>query len=474
MFDRLDDTIVAISSPPGVSPRGIVRLSGPRAMELADTVFEGPERPLRDQTTGWQRSSGRVRIDRTARVPGEAYVFRAPASYTRQDLVELHLPGVPAVLAMVLELLTGAGARPAEPGEFTARAFFAGAMDLTEVEGVAAVIHAQNDAQLRASEALLHGELNRQCTRCRDELADLLALIEARIDFAEEPEDFVSTQKIAETLDRIAQPLGRLCRDAPAAERFEVLPTVLIAGRPNVGKSTLFNRLTGMDRAIQSATAGTTRDLICAPLTLAGGEVLLVDSAGLREDAATEEPSPADDPDRLAERASRQAIERADAVLLVVDATEPFSAADDPLFGQLQGRAVTIVANKIDLMTPAERSSRQVQTGFKPEVLAISALSGEGLDDLRRAIDRMLFAGQRSHETPLLALSNRQREAASEACEALQRGRKLCAESAANEEPIELMAIEVRAAMNALSLLSGQVVTEALLGRIFERFCVGK
>lgn len=474
MFDQLDDTIVAISSPPGIGPRGIVRLSGPQARGLAASIFETRNPPALLDAPPWRRLAGRVRIDDTARVPAEAYVFLKPASYTRQDLVELHVASSPPVLAMITEQLTRAGARQAEPGEFTARAFFAGALDLTEVEGVAAMIAATNDSQLRASEALLHGELSRRTVHHRDELADLLALIEARIDFAEEPYAFITPDAVAETLENTLKSLQVLTRDAPAVERLEVLPTILLTGRPNAGKSTLFNRLTGMDRAIRSATAGTTRDLVSAPLTLPGGEALLIDSAGLLADDEAG-PSLAEDiPDRLAQTTARQALKQADVIVLVADAREALHPSDESLLRQLTGRCVCLAANKADLLPRSQPVDLQAHARVGCTTVTISALDGQGVDTLRTTLDSLVFAGSRPHGEAILALSNRQRESLREACDALRNAIELCPREHAAQEPTELIAMEIRSAMNALSHLTGEIMTDDLLARVFARFCVGK
>jgi len=474
MFDRLEDTIVAISSPAGVGVRGIVRLSGPEARPLAAGVFRTDERSSLTDVPAWRRVFGRVRIDEFAELPAEAYMFRAPASYTRQDLVELHVPGAPPVLAMVMEQLTRAGARPAEPGEFTARAFLNGAMDLTEVEGVAAVIAARNDSQLRASEALLHGELSRRTLHHREILAGLLALVEARIDFAEEPYAFISPETVVEALQETLNSLENLHRDAPSVERLEVLPTVLLAGRPNAGKSTLFNRLTGTDRAIRSATAGTTRDLLSAPLALESGEVLLLDGAGLDADAGTGAAAKPDGPEYRAQAAVRQALHQADAVVLVIDATEPVHPADLALLGELTDRCSCIAANKIDLASPTQRARWTDPIVAGHVAVAVSALTGEGIGTLRTDLDHHVFTGSKPHGRATLALSNRQHEALREACEAVRAALGLCGQMSEGREPTELIAMEIRAAMNALSHLTGEVMTEDLLGRIFARFCVGK
>ena len=474
MLDRLDDTIVAISSPVGTSLRGVVRLSGDRALALATAVFENDERELLSEVGGHRRLFGRVRIDSAARVPAEAYVFRAPASYTRQDVVELHMIGSPPVLAMVLDLLTSQGARPAEPGEFTARAYFAGAMDLTRVEGVAAIIHARNDSQLRASEALLHGKLSQQTTACRDRLADVLALIEAEIDFAEEPIEFISLTQLIQTVGEIADTLARLYEHAPSAERLEVLPEVLLIGRPNVGKSTLFNRLTGMDRAIQSATAGTTRDVISSPLTVPGGEVLLLDSAGLFEARDPSKPADTDELTILAEQATRRSLVLADVLVLLADVNAPFEAARSLLANCGSGRPVLFVAHKTDTLTPRARASWMAQAGVPPDLIGVSSQTGEGIDTLRAELGRTLFSGLESTGAQHLALSNRQRDALRNAHDALQRARQLCDASSTLCDHTELLALELREAMNALSLLVGEVAPEELLDRIFSGFCIGK
>lgn len=492
MFDRTDDTIVAISSPPGIGLRGIVRLSGPDAVRLAAGVFEGPDGASLLDTPGHRRIMGAVRIDARACIPAEAYVFRAPASYTRQDIVELHTVGSPPVLAMLLDALTATGARPAEPGEFTARAFFAGVLDLTEVEGVAAMIHARNDSQLRASEALLHGDLSRRSIALRDELADLLALLEAEIDFVEESIEFINARQVIEILGRICGALDALLRDSPAIERLEALPRVMLVGRPNAGKSTLFNRLTGVDRAIQSATAGTTRDVLGAPLRVSGGEVILLDSAGMdivdqqlqgreptgeispsapvgRSPQPTGRESTFADPAALAEAATRRSLATADLILLVVDATDRPTEAVRSLRAALSGRPVIIVFNKVDACPP-----EAIEQDDSPEGIRVSALTGEGIAALRDRLGQLLFEQAESHGGELIALSNRQRMALREARDALREALDLFENTRKITDFSELLALHTREAMNALSLLTGEIATEELLGRIFSRFCIGK
>jgi len=474
MLDRPNDTIVAISSPPGASVRGVVRLSGPEALALADKVFEGEHGTRVAQASGHHRLIGTIHLDNGARLPAEAYVFRAPASYTRQDIVELHTVGSPPILAALCEQFIALGARHAEPGEFTARAYFSGAMDLTRVEGVAAMIHARTDSQLRASEALLHGQLSRRSAAMRERLADLLALIEARIDFADEPIEFTSRSEILAVLDQTIAELDRLLREAPSIERLDVLPEVLILGRPNAGKSTLFNRLTGMDRAIQSAVAGTTRDVIAAPMRLGDAEVMLIDSAGLTETEDQQDADDEDHPDLLAQQATRRALASSDLTLLVVDATAPFDPACDPLLAALADRPACVVASKTDAIPDGRPPAWIGPVSLVHPVVTVSAHTGQGMGALQDEIRKRVFSEVEPHGTELLALSSRQRSALSDAREALNRARFTCNDNDAHHDHAELLALEVREAVNSLSLLTGEMVTEELLGRIFARFCIGK
>ncbi len=476
MFSQLDDTIVAISSPPGSGVRGVLRLSGPQAFELASTVFTPADGSNITDARGHQRLCGSLRIAEDATLPAEAYTFRAPASYTRQDLVELHAIGSPPVLAILLERLTAGGARIAEPGEFTGRAYLSGAMDLTRVEGVAAMIHAQTDAQMRASEALLHGALSRRTHAMRDELADLLALIEAEIDFAEEPIEFISSESILATIERTAADLQELLEKSESVERLELCPRIVLVGLPNAGKSTLFNALTGVDRAIQSATAGTTRDVIVAPLKLAHGEVLLCDTAGVFTPSETSDPGL---PDALAllekvEIATARAIATADLILVVLDILQAPVQTLATIVPRLKGRRYAIVVNKIDQLQ-ASGNELALTLGDTGNVLAeVSAATGRNIDQLLLRLDENLLSYADKQGEALLSLSNRQRQALREAVDALHRARELVLPEACADTHRELLAMEIRQAMQALSLLLGEVTTEDLLGRIFSRFCIGK
>jgi len=474
MFDRLDDTIVAISSPAGVSARGIIRLSGPKAFTLAASVFNCDNQTPLDRAAGYKCIAGRVKIDEPHTLPAQAYTFRAPKSYTRQNVVEIHTIGSPPILTIILEQLTAQGARPAEAGEFTARAYFHGALDLTRVEGVAAIINARNDSQLRASEALLHGKLSRETTRLRDKLADLLALVEAEIDFVEEPVEFISQRQITETIDYVADAIQQLLQNATSIERLDVLPEILLAGPPNAGKSTLFNQLTGMDRAIQSATAGTTRDVISAPLTVPGREVMLLDSAGLGHPENPKSKIQKSHPAYLAQTASRRSLASADMILLIVDIIENPEQTIQQLTTTLPNSPTVVVANKIDKLPENQLPQIIAKLEKRQPIIAVSALTGQGMEQLRDQISKKLFSGAAPHGTDLLALSNRHRTALGDAYETLVNAKAICDAQTIPDDNIELLALHVRDAMNHLSMMVGEVTTDDLLGRIFSSFCIGK
>ncbi|MFQ5429445.1 MAG: tRNA modification GTPase [Phycisphaerae bacterium] len=494
---NVDDTIVAVSSPPGAAARGIVRLTGTDALPIAAGLFRptggapvespgGPPRhptastgppqapgPCREASLAFLRNvaapaylEGHVMIGRSE-LPAALYLFRQPRSYTRQDVVEFHLLGAPAVLGLLTEACIARGARRAEPGEFTARAFLSGALDLSQVHGIAGVIAARSDLQLQAAERLLHGDLSETAGRAREMLADLLSLVEGTLDFADEPIEFITPAELAEKLAAIHDALRSTAEAGLRAERWGELPQIAIVGRPNVGKSSLLNRLTGLDRAICAPVPGTTRDRLSAPLELGDIACLLVDAAGLT-DAVGEV-------DAKAQAATGRAVRDADLLLVVTDLTRPETAgaASDLVRHRLP---IIVVGNKVDLLSRdggAAAADALSATRCGPVCLT-SAVTGEGCEALKRRIvsaltDRPARAGEAA-----IALVAEHREALREAVAAVARAIRICDCSPESLAEADLVAAELHAAADALGRLVGRDPTEAMLGRIFSRFCVGK
>lgn len=447
-----------------------MRLSGPDALHIADALFRSSDGPSPMDAKGFARLDGRVLIDQAPGLPAECYVFRAPRSYTRQNTAELHVIGSVPLLAMLVEQAVKHGARTAGPGEFTARAFLAGAMDLTQAEAVASVIAARSDSELRAAQRSKEGELADQARALADGLTELLSLVEADIDFSEEPIDFVSPAGVRDRLARLGGRLDDLLERSASTERLSVLPVVTLTGAANAGKSTLLNALTGLDRAICSATAGTTRDVLSAPLKLPGGEVLLQDTAGHAHNA--------DEISHLWGEQTRMAAGRADVVCLVVDVTADATLGLLTAFRALRGHArLLVAANKIDLLEGPDTRNRicELEETCSPaRVYGISALSGAGLAELRHAIaERTAGSPGAAHDAPV-ALNARQRKAFAECRTAMHRAGELTDQVAQTIDCAELVALEIREALDALGCVTGRVTPEDVLGRIFGSFCIGK
>ena len=474
-FDT-EDTIAAISTAPAEALRGILRISGSDALSLVKKIFQTDDK----QFSSWTRRYGRVKLTEQIGCPAQLYVFRSPHSYTGQDMAELHLPGAPVLLQMVLESLLQLGARSAEPGEFTARAFLNGRMDLSEAEAVAEVISARSDAQLRGAERMLAGALHQKCAQITSQLADILALLEANIDFSDQDIELASAQQLSERILAVQNDLEQLLADSRSWEELSHLPRVVVAGPSNAGKSSLTNALLGMDRSIVNSLAGTTRDVLTGPLQLGHGECLLIDSAGLGpvEDLLAEE----------ARQAAQQAVATCDLLLWVMDGSDSRSPeqfeADVHTLETLNCQSSCIaVINKIDICSDSGSRVRAMQqlvcergeqgvSAVASDPVAVSALRGDRLDVLKRQIEWTLHDGMIECADPVLALTVRQREALQAGIENLQQACLVLSDK--ESTAAELAALELREGLDHFGAISGAVVTEEVLGRIFSRFCIGK
>ncbi|MGA7885487.1 MAG: tRNA uridine-5-carboxymethylaminomethyl(34) synthesis GTPase MnmE [Acidobacteriaceae bacterium] len=455
------ETIVAISTPPGRGGIGIVRLSGPHAGEISGKLVR-----MRAPMEHARARLADVPDPETSEKLDEAVVtwFAKPNSYTGEDLVEIAAHGSPVVLEMLVRLALRAGARLARPGEFTERAFLAGRMDLTEAEAVRDLIEAQTLYQARVAAEQMGGALSRRVHPAKEKLVELIALLEAGIDFAEDDVEVTPDAEIVTFVKTISAELRNLAKSWEHGRMVHAGLRLAIVGRPNVGKSSLFNRLLERERAIVTAQPGTTRDLVTERMSLGGIPLELVDTAGLRETS--------EEAETIGVRKSREVLADADLVLVVLDASVPMRGDERELIASLAGRHVLVAANKCDLpMDGAEEESvwEGPETAPAAGLVRTSALTGEGVQALRDALAEMIRNPAGERESGILT-SLRHFEAVSGALEALDAARQAIAEKI----PHEMLLLHLYAALRQLDSLTGETTTEDVLNRIFSSFCIGK
>ena len=451
------DTIVAVATGPGRGAIGIVRISGPEAIPIASGLFHGKKELAKmagfTAAHGWVFEDGQ-RLDEVL-----SLVLRAPNSYTREDTVEFHCHGGPLPLRRVLAAAVRAGARPAEPGEFTKRAFLAGRLDLAQAEAVADLIASETEAAAKSAAAQLAGELSRRLGQRGEEVAELLARLEAGIDFGEEEEvPAVAREDLVAGLAEADKDFSALLQSAATGRRYREGARVVIAGRPNVGKSTLMNALLQTERVIVTPSPGTTRDVVEDLIELSGIPVRLADTAGLREVG--------DPVERMGVAKARAALAEADLALVLVDGSETLSSADRQIVIQVSCPLILAV-NKSDL--PPAASEEDLRTLAGPARTArISALTGQGLEELKKDIVAEL-TGTTSTETPLLA--NLRHVSALAAAQAALREAMVAAQQGLSDE---FTASDLRRALDHLGQITGEAADDELLDLIFSRFCIGK
>jgi tRNA modification GTPase len=445
------DTIAAISTPFGEGAVALLRLSGPHCVEIADTIFRSKVRA----------SELRPRVQQFGVIFDGAQalddvlltVFRAPASYTGEDVVEIACHGGVLITRRILELLLRSGARAAQPGEFTQRAYLAGKMDLTQAEAVMDLITAQTDLALRAASEQLEGRLGERIRALRDALLDLLAHVEAFIDFPDEDIDPDTGAALASRLDAALTEIDALLATAGRGRVLREGVRTVICGAPNVGKSSLLNLLLGCDRAIVSPRPGTTRDVLEETLDVRGLPLRLIDTAGLRESD--------DEIEQAGMERTRRQLEQADLILHVIDASQPMPAGPSAITASGDDRELLIL-NKVDL--------REHASWCETRGVRMSCLQNAGVPALEEAIVERVMAGSTVHRDWTLAINARH-----QSC--LESARTYLAAAAqaleARESP-ELLAEELRASMEAVGDVVGRVEMEDVLGRIFSRFCIGK
>ncbi|WP_445637794.1 tRNA uridine-5-carboxymethylaminomethyl(34) synthesis GTPase MnmE [Nostoc sp. DSM 114161] len=455
-------TIAAIATAvvPQQGSVGIVRVSGARAMSIAETLFHTPGRQV------WQTHRilyGYIRHPQTQELVDEALllIMKAPRSYTREDVVEFHCHGGIMAVQQVLQLCLENGARLAQPGEFTLRAFLNGRLDLTQAEGIADLVGAKSPQAAQTALAGLQGKLAHPIRQLRANCLDILAEIEARIDFEEDLPPLDDKGIISE-IEKIAVEISRLLATKDKGELLRTGLKVAIVGRPNVGKSSLLNAWSRSDRAIVTDLPGTTRDVVESQLVVGGIPVQVLDTAGIRETT--------DQVEKIGVERSRRAANAADLVLLTIDASAGWTQGDEEIYEQVQHRPLILVINKIDLVEENQRQNLQSQISNLKSKIFTSAAQNQGIDTLETAILEIVKAGKVQAADMDLAINQRQAAALTQAKISLEQVRGTIEQ----QLPLDFWTIDLRGAIQALGEITGEEVTESVLDRIFSRFCIGK
>jgi len=452
---NLDDTIVAIATPPGRGGIGVVRVAGPEACAIAGSMLR-----LKQELSAGRALFGELIEPATGERIDEVVVtfFAKPHSYTTDDVVEISAHGSPVVLRHIVELAAGRGARLAEPGEFTMRAFLNGRLDLTQAEAVRDLIESQTLYQARVAAQQLEGALSRRLQPVKRKLVELVAAMEAGIDFAEDDVAVLPSAEIVSRTEEVRRPLEQLRASFAYGKMVHEGLTLAIVGRPNVGKSSLFNRLVERERAIVTATPGTTRDLVTETVALGGVPIKLVDTAGIRHSA--------DEAESIGIRKSYEALNEADLVLVVLDSTQEISSEDKELRGVcVTGRGM-VVANKSDLAPDGMVVLRE-----PPRVFKTSAITGEGIDALRAAIlDQVSGGAAQSEREPGFLTNVRHQRLVEESLGGLA----AATHAAERKIPHEMIMLDLYGALRPLDAITGETTTDDILNLIFSSFCIGK
>lgn len=454
-----DDTIAAIATPLGEGGLAVIRISGPEALAVADRCFvptgskpvPPSAAPTHTLTLGHVVSEGRT-IDEVLLA-----VMRAPRTFTREDVVELTCHGGLLPAKLVLDAVLASGARLAGPGEFTRRAFLNGRIDLAQAEAVADLIHSRTELALRAANEQLAGKLSHRVNALREQLLQVLAHVEAHLDF---PEEDIAPDTQEQLLLRLAdgmEAMDQLLRTADEGQILRRGIRAAIVGRPNAGKSSLLNQLLGRDRAIVSAIPGTTRDTIEETANIRGLPIVFIDTAGLRQAR--------DEIEVEGIRRSRRSLETAELILQVVDASEPWTSEDDLFLAEFSGKKRILVLNKADL--PARLV---VPQGNTAPTVGLSCLTGQGIETLKDLIKGLVWAGEINAEMLEVMINSRHKEALNRSRTAARRS----LEALQSGQTLELVAMDLRIAVDAAGEIVGKTASEDLLDMIFSQFCIGK
>ncbi len=456
------DTIAAISTPPGEGAISIVRMSGENAVKIATKVFQGKDLT---QVASHTINYGHIIDPASRREIDEVMVsvLRGPKTYTREDIIEINCHGGIVSTNEILQLLLQNGARLAEPGEFTKRAFLHGRIDLTQAESVMDLIRAKTDRSMKVALNQLDGNLAHLINNLRQDILDVLAQVEVNIDYPEYDDvETLTTKMLKEKALAVRDRIKQLEQTAKQGKILREGLATAIVGRPNVGKSSLLNHLLHEDKAIVTDIAGTTRDVIEEYVNVRGVPLKLIDTAGIRETD--------DKVEKIGVERSRQAIDQADLVMLLLNASEPLTAEDQELLAATADKKRIVVLNKTDL--PQQLDQAELQTYLKPaeEVIALSVLVNAGIDQLEEQIAKLFFGGIENSQTTVIvtnarhvALLNKAEQSLTAVLQGIEAGM-----------PVDLCQIDMTAAWDSLGEITGDSYQDELLDQLFSQFCLGK
>jgi tRNA modification GTPase len=454
-----EDTIAAIATPPGLGGIGIIKISGPKACTVPSQIFR-PSKPT-PRFSSHHLYHGFIVSPDTGHTLDEVLLvlMRAPYTYTREDIVEIHTHSSIAAINAIMELVLQQGIRPAEPGEFTKRAFLNGRIDLTQAEAVIDLITSKTDKGLRLAAQQLQGDLFDFVQNIRKALIETLARIEAVIDFPEEMEED-EVNAVAAIAESVISPLNDLLENYETAQLYREGLDIIIIGRPNVGKSSLLNRLLKRERAIVTHIPGTTRDIIEEGLTIKGIPIKIIDTAGLRQTT--------DAVETIGIRFTKERLDSADLVLFMIDTSESLTTEDLSIFNEIKHRTKIILANKVDLH-PAFPLA-EISLNFPGEhIVEISAKFNTGINELLEIIYKEII-GSKEMVFPSVAPNLRHKRALERALSASRAALKLINK----KDSPALIAIELQEGLDALGKITGETTNEDILDEIFSRFCIGK
>jgi tRNA modification GTPase len=460
-MNYLDDTIAAIATPVGQGGIGIVRLSGPDAVAIADRIFRSKKNEKPSRAASHKMLYGYIVDPADERVVDEVLlaIMHAPNSYTREDVVEINCHGSMVSVRQILEIALRQGARVAEPGEFTKRAFLHGRINLSQAEAVLDIINAKTEESMRIASEQLQGGLTEKLSEIREQLIEITAFVEAHIDFPEDEIETTSKKEIEKKLSHVSTEIRRLSDTFNEARFFREGLSIAIVGRPNVGKSSLLNALVQKDRAIVTDLPGTTRDLIEDYLNINGLPIRIMDTAGIRSS------------DEIIEqegiRRSIQAVEHADFIVAMFDGSEPFRQEDHDLLDIIRDKNVVMVISKADL---PQKISLANSAAEGKQCICLSAVTGDGIERLKSVVFESNLHGWKEEREGVVVTNIRHKAALDRAAEALAMASGLLS----GNNPLELFSIEVREGLDRIGEITGTITTDEILQKIFSSFCIGK